>query len=169
MSSDRERKMQIVSKRDKKRCRSESPTPSPKRDGHRFRDAEDSESNRDRLEQSRRKRMAKLRAENMAEEKKMQALDEATKRREAGLDFKENVTKKSAKEGIIEVNEEDLMGMDEEEKMQQLLGFAGGFSSTNGAAVDDNQKSASRGSSAKKQSQKVSTIHEQKGRFQSSP
>jgi U4/U6.U5 tri-snRNP-associated protein 3 len=70
----------------------------------------------------------------------------------------------SAKEAIIEVDEEELDGLDEEEQMQIMLGF-GGFDTTKGKAVKDNQDSLARGSSGKNKARKYRQYMNRKGGF----
>jgi len=59
----------------------------------------------------------------------------------------------SAKEAIIEVDDEELEGLDEEEQMQKLLGF-GGFDITKGKKIQDNHDSLAKGSAAKNKARK---------------
>ena len=95
--------------------------------------------------------MARLRAENEDEEKKM-------------LPGGQRDKIVSAKDAIIEVDEEELEGLDEEEQMQKLLGF-GGFDSTKGKAVEDNQNSLAKGSAAKNKARKYRQYMNRKGGF----
>ena len=114
--------------------------------------------------------MARLRAENEAEEKKMAAVDQAAKIRGEGGEYYDapihsNGTKKHpAKEGIIRVDQEELDELDEEEQMQKLFGF-GGFASTKGKSVEDNQSSAARGVAAKNKARKYRQYMNRKGGF----
>ena len=127
---------------------------------------------RERLDVERRKRMARLRSENEAEEKKMAAVDQAAKIRGEGgeyyneqpLESGDSNMRHPAKEKIIQVDQEELEGLDEEEQMQKLFGF-GGFASTKGKSVDDNQSSASRGGAAKNKARKYRQYMNRKGGF----
>jgi U4/U6.U5 small nuclear ribonucleoproteins len=67
-------------------------------------------------------------------------------------------------DSIIEVNQEDLEGLDEEEQMKKLLGFDG-FGSTKGEAVQDNQNSAARGAAAKNKARKYRQYMNRKNGF----
>ena len=102
--------------------------------------------------------MTRLRAENDEEETKMSALTNPDMASSYGTG---NL---SAKEAIIEVDEEELDGLDEEEQMQKLLGF-GGFDTTKGKAVKDNQDSLARGSSGKNKARKYRQYMNRKGGF----
>lgn len=111
---------------------------------------------KERLEQERKARMARLRAENQEEEAKLAQLESASS----------NKTKRmNPKEQIIAVQEEELEGLDEEEQMQKLLGFSGGFASTKGEEVEDNSKSAARGAAAKNKARKYRQYMNRKGGF----
>lgn len=100
--------------------------------------------------------MARLRAENEEEEQKLAGLSRP--------DEGSNPKTASAKEAIIEVDEDELEGMDEEEQMQRMLGF-GNFESTNGKAVEDNKSSLARGSAAKNKARKYRQYMNRKGGF----
>mmetsp|Transcript_6321 Transcript_6321/g.9182 ORF Transcript_6321/g.9182 Transcript_6321/m.9182 type:complete len:181 (+) Transcript_6321:90-632(+) len=150
------------------RSRSRSTSPSPQQDDSRSKASLKGFSERDRHEQQRKMRMAKLRAENEAEEKKMAALDNVARRREAGLDFEDpfnRQTRKSGRDEIIEMKEGELDDIDENEKMQQLFGFSGSFSSTKGKLVKDNHKSAAKGAASKNKARKYRQYMNRKGGF----
>merc|ERR1719458_1155406 len=119
------------------------------------------------MEEQRKIKMARLRAENEAEERKMAALDEAIKRNESDqLSGKKYLKKrKSGRNLIIEVNEDELKCLNEMEQMEHLLGFAGRFSSTSGKMVDDNQRSASKGIASKNKARKYRQYMNRKGGF----
>lgn len=154
-------------KRQRSRSRSRSRSPSqddkPKR-------IDRAMEERERLDNERRKRMARLRAENEAEEKKMAAVDQAAKIRGEGGEYYDepidsSTTKKHpAKSKIIQVDQKELDGLDEEEQMQKLFGF-GGFASTKGKSVEDNQSSAARGVAAKNKARKYRQYMNRKGGF----
>lgn len=154
------------------RSRSRSRSRSPDIDENPKQQKDRAMEERERLDMERRKRMARLRAENEAEEKKMAAVDQAAKiRGEGGEYFNEQPLengdsnkKHPAKEKIIQVDEEELEGLDEEEQMQKLFGF-GGFASTKGKSVEDNQSSASRGVAAKNKARKYRQYMNRKGGF----
>ena len=109
--------------------------------------------------------MAKLRAENEAQEEKLAAVDQAAKMRGEGGEYYDS-THSSNKKGnqIVEIDEEELEGLDEEEQMQQLFGF-GDFGSTKGKAVTDNQNSAAKGLAAKNKARKYRQYMNRKGGF----
>ena len=109
---------------------------------------------KERVEKERRARMARLRAENEEEEKQLAVLDEPVDN---------NMLK--PKEQFVEVNQEELEGLDEDEQMQRLLGFSGGFATTKGTEVEDNTKSAARGASGKNKARKYRQYMNRKGGF----
>jgi len=102
--------------------------------------------------------MARLRAENEAEERKLSEMEEQSKQDQEQSSSKE----KSAKESIIKVKDEELEGLDEEEQMRMLLGFSGGFGSTKGEKVEDNHKSSARGAAAKNKARKYRQVRRRK-------
>ncbi len=95
--------------------------------------------------------MARLRAENEQEEAQLAKLAEPPK--------------PEPKNVIMEMNPEELEGLDEEEQMQKLLGFSGGFATTKGQEVEDNTKSAARGASGKNKARKYRQYMNRKGGF----
>jgi len=101
--------------------------------------------------------MARLRAEIEEEEKRLSGLSRGNNNEFMNGEYTTTSTSQqkslSAKETIVSVNEEELDGLDEEEQLQKLLGF-GGFESTKGRAVEDNQKSLARGAAAKHKARK---------------
>jgi U4/U6.U5 tri-snRNP-associated protein 3 len=99
--------------------------------------------------------MARLRQEMKEEDREMAALD----------NVEEVAPKLAPQEQIIQVNEEELEGLDEDEQMQMLLGFTGGFGSTKGEAVEDNQASAARGAAAKNKVRKYRQYMNRKNGF----
>jgi U4/U6.U5 tri-snRNP-associated protein 3 len=166
-------------KRPRSRSRSRSRSPSPPHRGHdhghnrdRGHDRDRAMDQREKLDMERKARMARLRAENDEEEKKLAAVDQAAKFRGEGREYEisdmGNGNHKAGKSnnvvGAIEVNEEELEGLDEEEQMQKLFGF-GGFASTKGKAVEDNQSSASKGLAAKNKARKYRQYMNRKGGF----
>ncbi len=117
------------------------------------------ELDRERLDRERRERMSRLRAENEEEEQKLAAVSNGD-----GGDGSGNGNEITGKNQILEVDEEDLEGMDEEEQMRKLLGFEG-FDSTKGKAVADNQTTLARGSAAKNKARKYRQYMNRKGGF----
>jgi len=108
--------------------------------------------------------MARLRAENEEEERKMAALDAASSGRPTDSANLPPHAVDATKE-IVEVDQEELDGLDEEDQMRMLLGFSGGFGTTKGQAVEDNQKSAARGAAAKNKARKYRQYMNRKGGF----
>lgn len=102
--------------------------------------------------------MARLRAENEQEEQQIAAAMEQDEGGAGG-------SKKGPQERIIEVNTEELEGLDEEEQMKALLGFGGGFGSTKGQKVDDNHKSSAKGAAAKNKARKYRQYMNRKNGF----
>jgi len=106
---------------------------------------------RTKLEAERKARMARLRAEN---------------EEERAIEQEESVQEvKGPKNSIIEVNPDELEGMDEEEQMQALLGFGGGFGSTKNTKVEDNHASSARGAAAKRKARKYRQYMNRKNGF----
>ena len=111
------------------------------------------------LDEDRRTRMARLRAQNEEEEERLALLDrDQVAQREA------RTRAKKAKEEILIVDAKELEGLDEEEQMQRLLGFSG-FSSTKGAEVEDNKTTASKGAATKNKARKYRQYMNRKGGF----
>eukprot|EP00978_Attheya_sp_CCMP212_P027279 scaffold91356_cov51-Attheya_sp.AAC.2 len=133
---------------DKSRSRSRSPDVESSGDGQQ-------KSDRERLEQERRARMARLRAENEAEEDRLAAIDKAAA----------DGTTDASSGQIPQVDEAELEGLDEDEQMRMLLGFSGSFATTKGTAVEDNQKSAASGAAAKNKARKYRQYMNRKGGF----
>lgn len=88
--------------------------------------------------------MARLRQENEQEE-----LQLAVPLGEDGDHDENGHRKKQPTKEIIQVNEEELEGLDEDEQMKMLLGFSGSFASTSGQKVEDNHGTAAKGAAAK--------------------
>jgi U4/U6.U5 tri-snRNP-associated protein 3 len=100
------------------------------------------------LEEERRARMARLRAENEHEERQIAAALDQDLSNEAAK------KKKGPQEQIFEVNPEELEEMDEEEQMRALLGFTSGFGSTKGQKVEDNHTTSAKGAASKNKARK---------------
>jgi U4/U6.U5 tri-snRNP-associated protein 3 len=103
--------------------------------------------------------MRRLREENDEEERRISSLHQTGKEQN---DDDDDVL--SARNKIIEVNDDDLEGLDEEEQMKTLLGF-GDFSSSKGQKVEDNQNSLARGAAAKNKARKYRQYMNRKGGF----
>lgn len=107
---------------------------------------------------AREERMAKLRQEMKDEDMKLAAaLDEKIKQ-------KEEEAKPKPQEVIIQVNEEELEGLDQEEQMRKLMGIEG-FGTTKGKEVKDNKNSAARGVAAKNKARKYRQYMNRKNGF----
>jgi U4/U6.U5 tri-snRNP-associated protein 3 len=111
------------------------------------------------IERERQTRMAQLRAENDNEEAKLVAL-EAKQSSSSSAAHKFN-----GAEAIVQVDEADLVGLDEEEQMKMLLGFTGGFGSTKGQKVDSNQSTAAVGVAGKNKARKYRQYMNRKNGF----
>ena len=114
---------------------------------------------REQIERERRARMDRLRAEIEEEER-----DLAMKQSEQNMP---TTTKKpsTAKDTIMVVNESELEGLEEDDQMQLMLGFSGGFGTTKGKVVEDNLKTAARGAAAKNKARKYRQYMNRKGGF----
>ena len=114
--------------------------------------------------------MARLRAENEAEEKRLASAETSADGGSSataggGASAQHGGAGSSAADEIVEVNDTELEGLDEEEQMRMLLGFSGGFGSTSGKAVEDNQKSAAKGAANKTKARKYRQYMNRKGGF----
>lgn len=113
--------------------------------------------------------MARLRAENEAEEKRLASAETSADGSGAmgggGASAHHGGAAASAADEIVEVDETELEGLDDEEQMRMLLGFSGGFGSTAGKAVEDNQKSAAKGAANKTKARKYRQYMNRKGGF----
>jgi len=113
--------------------------------------------------------MARLRAENEAEEKRLASAETSAGGSGAtggGTSAQHGgAAAASAAGGIVEVDETDLEGLDDEEQMRMLLGFTGGFGSTSGKPVEDNQTSAAKGAANKTKARKYRQYMNRKGGF----
>lgn len=103
--------------------------------------------------------MAKLRAENEEEERRLAILD----RKEEEKQEAQRMSRK-AKEQFVQIDEHDLKGLDENEQMQRLLGFSG-FATTKGKEVQDNKSSAAQGAAAKNKARKYRQYMNRVGGF----
>jgi U4/U6.U5 tri-snRNP-associated protein 3 len=109
--------------------------------------------------EERRARMARLREENTQEEEEQSAAAKDQQQQQHGD------KKMGPQDSIVEVNQEELEGLDEEEQMRMLLGFTGNFGSTKGEKVDDNHNSSSRGVAAKNKARKYRQYMNRKNGF----
>lgn len=108
-------------------------------------------SNEEDLEATRRARMARLRAEMEQEEAKLsQPVSQEAP---------------SAKDAIVQVDESQLEGLDEDEQMKLLLGFSGEFGTTKDQKVDDNHKTSAKGAAAKHKQRKYRQYMNRKNGF----
>jgi U4/U6.U5 tri-snRNP-associated protein 3 len=103
--------------------------------------------------------MARLREENTQEEEQQHA---AAKDQQQGANGNK---KMGPQDAIVEVNQEELEGLDEEEQMRMLLGFTGEFGSTKGEKVEDNHVSSARGVAAKNKARKYRQYMNRKNGF----
>ena len=115
----------------------------------------------DKFEEERRARMARLRQEMKEEDMELAALD----KRKGSDGGEQQHNSLLPKKQIIQVNDEELEGLDEEEQMRRLLGFSGEFGSTKGQAVKDNQSSAARGAASKNKARKYRQYMNRKNGF----
>jgi hypothetical protein len=107
------------------------------------------------FESEREQRMARLREEMKEEDAELSALDTGKDREDA---------KPKPQETIIEVNQDELEGLDEEEQMKLLMGIQG-FGTTKGKEVKDNKSSAARGVAAKHKARKYRQYMNRKNGF----
>lgn len=131
-------------KRDDRRDRSRSRSP-----------ASAAEVKKARLETERQARMARLRADNEQEEARLAALE----------DKAHEPVKPSAADQIVQVNEEELLGLEEDEKMKLLLGFSGSFGTTKYQKVADNHQTHATGLVAKNKGRKYRQYMNRKNGF----
>ena len=130
----------------------------------------DGNRDRERLERERRERMARLRAENEAEERggavvlgeeEVADVARGVRKRHRDESGGSSRTKSNGHEDDSDQEEEE----DEERiEMMNLIGF-GGFGSTKGKAVADNQISAARGAASKNKGRKYRQYMNRKGGF----
>jgi U4/U6.U5 tri-snRNP-associated protein 3 len=103
---------------------------------------------------ARRARMARLRAENdQEEEEKLTGPSQATQ-----------AVARQPQEEIIQVNPDELEGLDEEEQMRKLMGLEG-FGSTKGQKVASNHDSLAKGKAKKHKGRTYNQFMNRKGGF----
>lgn len=120
------------------------------------------------MERERRSRMAQLRSENDKEEAKLSAMEGTPSSATGGKNGKSSSALFNifnGAEAIVKVDEADLEGLDDEEQMQLLLGFTGGFGSTKGEKVASNQTTAAVGVAAKNKARKYRQYMNRKNGF----
>eukprot|EP00545_Synedropsis_sp_CCMP1620_P012851 CAMPEP_0119014294 /NCGR_PEP_ID=MMETSP1176-20130426/9476_1 /TAXON_ID=265551 /ORGANISM="Synedropsis recta cf, Strain CCMP1620" /LENGTH=162 /DNA_ID=CAMNT_0006967449 /DNA_START=19 /DNA_END=504 /DNA_ORIENTATION=+ len=140
---------QAPPRRERERSRSRSRSRSPAK----------TDEGKGRFEKDRMTRMARLRAENYDEERRLAIMD----RKEEEKDEAQRRARK-AKEQFVQVDQQELEGLDEDEQMKRLLGFSG-FASTKGSEVEDNKNSAAKGTSTKNKARKYRQYMNRKGGF----
>lgn len=140
---------------------SRSRSRSPEADEDRTHSQRIPEDPRAKLEQERKERMKRLRQEMEEETKASQQQYHQSYHLPNPLDSKSS---SSARNAIVEIQDSDLQGMDEEEQLKTLLGF-GDFSSSKGKKVPDNQNSLARGAAAKNKARKYRQYMNRKGGF----
>jgi len=136
---------------DRSRSRSRSPVEDD--------DVSSSSKKKARLEAERQARMARLRAENEQEEARLASLEEQQQQQAR------KPVHPSAKEQIVQVDAAELEGLDEEEQMKLMLGFAGGFGSTKNSKVADNHETLAAGRVAKNKARKYRQYMNRKNGF----
>lgn len=111
-------------------------------------------------------RMARLRQEMQREDDELAALDERQREEaaEAARAKELEALSKKPQESIIQVNEEELEGLDEEEQMRRLLGIES-FGSTKGESVPDNHSTAAKGVANKNKARKYRQYMNRKNGF----
>ena len=120
------------------------------------------------IEAEREARMARLRAENEQEERKLVTADQSTSGDHFGSKTNSDSrgsNKFRPKEEVIQVDEEELIGLDDDEQMKLLLGFTGGFGSTKNTKVDDNHNTSASGAAAKNKARKYRQYMNRKNGF----
>jgi U4/U6.U5 tri-snRNP-associated protein 3 len=178
--SEEERK-RISSRRQRDRSRSRSRSPEARLGGYgggpSSTTATASLSERDKFQQERQARMARLRQEIREEDKELTVSDHHPPNHNkdggrgddhpghSGSGYSSSSFKNAAQQSIIQVNPDELEGLDEDEQMQRLLGFSGNFASTKGQAVEDNQTSAARGVASKHKARKYRQYMNRKNGF----
>ena len=142
-----------------KRLRSRSPERRSNENGnyHDERDLKPGQINH--FEEDRRARMARLRAQNEEEEKRLELMDRNEEEKRVA-----QKRAKRAKEEILTFDPKELEGLDEDEQMQRLLGFSG-FASTKGTEVEGNKTTAAKGAATKNKARKYRQYMNRKGGF----
>lgn len=114
---------------------------------------------RERIDRERRERMARMRAEIDAEERGIAAGSTGAAAENLNGDLPNQKTNNQNKN-----NEDDEELDDEQKQMMQMMGF-GGFGTTKGKSVSDNQTSAARGAASKNKGRKYRQYMNRKGGF----
>lgn len=110
-----------------------------------------------RRQAERRAEMERLRAENEEEERRLAAWDRRA-------EVEETTPTVQPQEQIVQVNPEELQGLDEEEQMRKLLGIEG-FGTTKGQKVESNHNSSASGAANKNKARKYRQYMNRKGGF----
>ena len=144
-----------------KRLRSRSRSPERRsNENENYHDESDLKSGQiNHFEEDRRARMARLRAQNEEEEKRLELMDRNEEEKRVA-----QKRAKRAKEEILTFDPKELEGLDEDEQMQRLLGFSG-FASTKGTEVEDNKTTAAKGAATKNKARKYRQYMNRKGGF----
>mmetsp|Transcript_37679 Transcript_37679/g.80482 ORF Transcript_37679/g.80482 Transcript_37679/m.80482 type:complete len:183 (-) Transcript_37679:248-796(-) len=171
----------------KSRSRSRSRSPSPRgggrhdyqRDGYGdradfrggarnnagFRGDRRREEDKEKRERERRDRMARMRADNEAEERgDLAASTDGTEKNGDGGPAKGYVPSPEPGTGKKKKGDNDEEIGDDQNEMMRMMGF-GGFDSTKGKAVADNQTTAARGAASKNKGRKYRQYMNRKGGF----
>jgi len=112
----------------------------------------------------RRQRMARLREELEMEDKEMTSLERQQQDNDGTNVNHEPYHTVRPQEEIVEVNPEELEGLDEDEQMRKLMGIDG-FGSTKGQKVEDNHNSSARGVATKNKARKYRQYMNRKNGF----
>eukprot|EP00985_Skeletonema_marinoi_P024546 scaffold17139_cov132-Skeletonema_marinoi.AAC.4 len=133
---------------------------SDNRNNHFRRDTRDNKDkmDRERIERERRERMARMRAEIDAEERGIAPESNSSAQNQTG----ETSNQKSNQNKNNDDDDEELD--DEQRQMMQMMGF-GGFGTTKGKSVGDNQTSAAKGAASKNKGRKYRQYMNRKGGF----
>lgn len=108
--------------------------------------------------------MARLRAENDAESRGAVTSSADSADKQKGDNNAIPATNQYKKNKNTNNNEDDEELDDEQRQMMELMGF-GGFGTTKGKAVEDNQSSAARGAASKNKGRKYRQYMNRKGGF----
>ena len=129
------------------------------------RSSQDDDERKKQLARERKERMARLRDQLKKEDETLAALDKQQQQAAEQAAQEEAESKKvSPQDAIVEVQPEELEGLDPEQQMMKLMGI-GSFGSTKGEAVADNQSTAARGGAAKNKARKYRQYMNRKNGF----
>ena len=116
---------------------------------------------REQLERERRERMARMRADNVAEERGIDVEGEKS----ASVESAARPAKELRKSAGAAADDSDDDEVDEEQQRMMAMMGIGGFGTTKGKAVSDNQLSASSGAAQKNKARKYRQYMNRKGGF----